>query len=113
VLPLLSSCSLSIKRQKPGDIWEQYLLVAETSIPPDFSMDSFIETGRDLDIAIIGEGFFRCFDHLTGEFYYSRHGHLNVNAHGNIVHASLTVGRTLEPAIFIPDDTEKILIHEN
>jgi flagellar basal-body rod protein FlgG len=78
------------------------------------------ETGRDLDVAIVGEGFFQCIDPLTNEMRYSRFGHFNVDANGQLVHWSEGHGcngsptfysRLLEPLIWIREDTEMIQIH--
>ena len=109
VLPLWSGCSLTTNRQEPDSFWEQYLPTDETSIPPD----SFTETNRDLDVAIIGEGFFQVFDFLTGECYYTRHGHFNINAHGELVTGSFPIARPLHPNILVPEDTVKIQIHDD
>jgi flagellar basal-body rod protein FlgG len=83
-----------------------------TSFPADWLTDSITETNRDLDVAIIGEGFFQCIDYNTGETLYSRQGNFSVNANGNLVLGSSWVGRQLEPAITIPVGTEKIQIDE-
>ena len=109
VLPLWSGCSLMPKRQEPDSFWEQYLPADETSIP----LDSFTETNRDLDVAIIGEGFFQVSDLLTGECYYSRHGHFNINSNGELVTGSFPIARPLEPSIVIPEDTVRIQIHDD
>jgi len=69
-----------------------------------FSLGQFQNTGRNLDIAIRGEGFLQ----LTmpnGDIRYTRDGSLQVNANGELV--SLT-GYTVEPAISIPTDAASI-----
>ena len=58
--------------------------VQVASISQDFSTGSLETTGRDLDIAISGEGFLRFAD-STGQVVYSRNGQLNVDADGYIV----------------------------
>ena len=84
-----------------------------TSIQSDFSLGSITETGRDLDIAITGDGFFRCTDPFTEEIFYSRAGNLSVNADGILVLGSSHTGRQLEPVITIPPGTEKIQIDDS
>jgi len=84
-----------------------------TSVQSDFSMGSITETGRDLDIAITGEGFFRCTDEFTGEFFYTRAGNFNVNSNGILTVGSSHYGRQVEPVITIPPDTQKIQIDDS
>ena len=125
-LPLVGGCTLN----GFNDVPQYYSLPAEwyskqESFPPDFPMGSFIETNRDLDIAIIGEGFFRCTDPLTGEFVYTRLGHFNINHEGCLVlfflkkgpnenpSISYSYGYPLEPSITVPIGTEKVLIHDD
>jgi flagellar basal-body rod protein FlgG len=57
-------------------------------------------TGRNLDIAITGEGFLQI-TLPNGEIRYTRDGSLQTNADGELV---TTTGYTLEPAITIPKD---------
>jgi len=88
--------------------------------PPDFPMDSITETDRDLDIAIIGEGFFQLTDRQTGDYFYTRLGRFSVDHEGRFafyvelprdnptIHYLFSY--TLEPAIVVPPDTQKILI---
>ena len=97
----------------------------QKDFPPDFPVDSFIETNRDLDIAIIGKGFFRCTDPLTDEFMYTRLGHFNINHEGCLVlfflkkcpnenpSISYSCGYLLEPRITVPPNTDKIQIDES
>jgi hypothetical protein len=85
ILPLGGGCALN----GLGKVPQYYDLPAEwyssqKDFPPDFPMDSFIETNRDLDIAIIGEGFFVCDDISTGELMYTRLGHFNFDPYGRL-----------------------------
>lgn len=57
-------------------------------------------TDRNLDIAIMGEGFLQV-TLPTGELRYTRDGALQTNADGNLV---TTTGYLIEPAITIPTD---------
>jgi flagellar basal-body rod protein FlgG len=63
-------------------------------------------TGRSLDVAIQGEGFFPVTIPNVG-VRYTRDGSLRVNATGNLVTSS---GYSLEPAITIPTDATSITI---
>jgi len=69
-----------------------------------FTLGEFQSTGRNMDIAIRGDGFFQ----LTmpnGDVRYTRDGSLQVNANGEVV--SMT-GYAIEPAITIPTDAASI-----
>ncbi len=57
-------------------------------------------TGRNLDIAIMGEGFLQV-TLPNGDIRYTRDGALQTNADGNLV---TTTGYPFEPAITIPTD---------
>ncbi len=71
----------------------------------DFTPGSPISTGRDLDVAIEGNGFFRVRTEaaLGGGFAYTRAGGFTLNRDGEIVLAS-DQGRKLEPGIIVPSD---------
>jgi flagellar basal-body rod protein FlgG len=84
-----------------------------TSIQADMSMGSITETGRDLDVAITGEGFFQCMDPFTGEIFYTRAGNFNVNANGMLTLGSSHIGRLVEPAFTIPDGVQKVQINDD
>src|SRR6185436_15774389 len=74
------------------------------SVQADFAQGAFEQTGRQLDWAIVGDGLFQVTD-PSGQILYTRAGNFGVNANGNIVMASASDGRLLEPAITIPQDT--------
>jgi len=84
-----------------------------TSIQSDFSMGSITETGRDLDVAIGGDGFFQCVDAFTGEIFYTRAGNFSVRQDGVLVLGSTYNARPVEPLITIPDGVEKVQIDDN
>ena len=63
-------------------------------------------TGRDLDIAIEGDGFLQVLM-PDGAIRYTRDGSLNTNADGQLVTAS---GYLLEPAITLPTGTRSVSI---
>lgn len=80
------------------------------SIQSDFRQGAGKNTGRQLDIMIKGRGFLQVIDQATGETYYTRSGNLDMNANGDLVVGSASVGRLLEPAINIPEDATNISI---
>jgi flagellar basal-body rod protein FlgG len=63
-------------------------------------------TGRDLDVAIEGDGFLQV-TNPGGGTRYTRDGSLRLNANGNLVTSS---GHLIEPAITIPANTRSISI---
>jgi len=69
-----------------------------------FSAGEFQNTGRNLDIAIRGEGFFQV-TLPNGDLRYTRDGALQINANGELV---TTTGYSIEPAISIPVDATSI-----
>ena len=84
-----------------------------TSVQSDFSMGSITETGRDLDVAITGAGFFQCTDPFTGEIFYTRAGNFSVNGDGILELGSAHNGRQVEPVITVPANTEKVQINDD
>ena len=82
-------------------------------LPPDFPRDSIVETNRDLDVAIIGEGFFQCHDWFTGEIFYTRAGHFNVNEYWELTLGNVFYSRKIEPLIWLPPNTERVQINDD
>lgn len=80
-----------------------------SSTQSDFDQGSFQTTGNQLDLAIEGDGFFRLQDPNGGNLY-TRAGNFNLNANGEIVVGSASVGRLLDPSITIPTDATDISI---
>jgi len=74
----------------------------------DFSTATILETGAKLDMAIIGDGFFQVQD--GNQILYTRAGNFTVNEQGEIVLASATRGRLLEPSLTVPQGTTDISI---
>jgi flagellar basal-body rod protein FlgG len=74
----------------------------------DMTQGSLLSTGGQLDLAIAGDGFFQVND--GNRFLYTRAGNFSINANGQIVVASADIGRPLEPAITIPQDTLQVTI---
>ncbi len=67
---------------------------------------SLLETGRELDNAVYGKGYFILLDD-EGEMVYSRDGSFLTNSNGNLVN---THGYLLAPDITIPDNVTKVNI---
>jgi hypothetical protein len=61
-------------------------------------------TGRSLDLAVFGRGYFVLMDPATGSYRYTRHGHLTLNANGDLVYVWLNDELPLEPQITLPPD---------
>ena len=80
-----------------------------SSIQTEFRQGAFQQTGRQLDLAIEGNGFFQVAD-PSGETVYTRAGNLSVNAEGSLVLGSANTGRLVEPSITIPPDATEISI---
>ncbi|MFO0944313.1 MAG: flagellar basal-body rod protein FlgG, partial [Pirellulales bacterium] len=80
------------------------------STTKDYRQGSMQQTGRELDIAIEGPGFFQVTDPQSGQFLYTRAGNLDKNADGMLVIGSAQTGRLLEPQISIPQDAVAIEI---
>lgn len=77
----------------------------------DFKAGPPLNTGRELDVAISGKGFFRVKvqDQIGDGFAYTRAGSFAVNTAGELVLAS-DQGRRLEPSIIIPEDAISLSI---
>ncbi|NQU19994.1 MAG: flagellar hook-basal body complex protein [Candidatus Nealsonbacteria bacterium] len=75
----------------------------------DFCQGAFEVTGSELDVAIVGQGFFQVSD-SSGDVLYTRAGTFSKNANGAMVMASASVGRLLEPPITIPVDATQLTI---
>lgn len=67
-------------------------------------------TGRDLDCAIQGEGFFQLTHPTTGEYRYTRDGSFSKDADGRIVN---TNGYELSPGFSVPTDAISIDIAQD
>lgn len=74
----------------------------------DFNNGNLIQTGGELDLAIVGDGFFQVQD--GSQILYTRSGTFTKNSEGQLVMASAERGRLLEPAITIPIDAVEISV---
>lgn len=80
-----------------------------SSIQTDFNQGSFQQTNNPYDIAIEGGGFFPVRD-PSGEIMYTRTGNFSLNANGQMVMGSASIGRLLDPEITIPADATGVVI---
>ena len=71
-----------------------------------FTTGSYETTGQELDVAIIGRGFFQI-ELTNGEVAYTRNGQFHRNSEGLIVNAD---GLPLVPQIALPEDATNISI---
>ncbi len=71
-----------------------------------FTTGNFETTGQDLDLAIIGKGFFQI-ELPTGDTAYTRNGQFSINSEGLVVNAD---GLPLIPQIQVPEDATSISI---
>ena len=74
-----------------------------------FTSGSFQNTGQELDMAIVGQGFFQI-ERPNGELVYTRNGQFHRNAEGMMVNAE---GLPLVPQIEIPENTVKVTVGTN
>ncbi len=74
-----------------------------------FSQGDVVATGTPLDVAIIGEGFFKILME-NGKEGFTRDGHFKISSEGSLV---TNDGYPLEPQIDIPEDTEGLIIGDN
>jgi flagellar basal-body rod protein FlgG len=81
-----------------------------SSVQTDFRQGSFEQTGRELDVAIEGRGFFQLTEPSTGQIIYSRAGTFSINSNGELVMGSASTGRLLQPPIVIPPDAQAIVV---
>jgi len=80
--------------------------VRPSSVAKVFSPGNLIQTGKPLDVAIEGEGFFQV-TLPDGTIAYSRDGSFKINQEGSVMTGD---GYLLEPAISIPTEYEQISI---
>lgn len=75
----------------------------------DFTQGPLEFTGRSLDAAISGVGFFSVTD-ADGNQFYTRAGNFTLNANGDMILPGSSEGLTLNPGINIPADASDISI---
>jgi flagellar basal-body rod protein FlgG len=100
--------------QNPAPVGTQVGLgVRVTSTQTDQRQGTLQDTGRELDIALVGRGYLPVLDPISQQTVYTRAGNLDINANGNLVVGSAQTGRLVEPAITIPNDATEIVISDN
>lgn len=80
------------------------------SMPKESRKLSIRETDRQLDVAIEGPGFLQFINPLTEQVNYTRVGNLDVDEDGYLVVGAVQAGRMLEPPIYVPNDSEALII---
>jgi flagellar basal-body rod protein FlgG len=83
--------------------------VRVAGVQTDFTQGTFCQTGRELDVAVQGDGFFQVMD-PAGDTLYTRAGDFSRNVNGQVVMGSANVGRLLQPPITVPEDTTDVVI---
>jgi flagellar basal-body rod protein FlgG len=73
-----------------------------------FNQGALQATGRVLDLAILGEGFFEVRT-ADGQIAYTRDGTLHVDADGSL---TIATGERIEPPITLPQDLDSLYIDE-
>ncbi|WP_339388669.1 flagellar basal-body rod protein FlgG [Vibrio caribbeanicus] len=71
-----------------------------------FTQGNTQNTSQDLDLAVMGKGFFQI-ENSDGQIMYTRNGQFQVNSEGLMVNSQ---GLPLEPQIQIPDDALSISV---
>lgn len=71
-----------------------------------FTQGTLVNTGRDFDLSIDGDGFFQIAD-TRGQILYTRDGSFHVDANGNLVNDQ---GNLLDPNIQIPIDALQVTV---
>jgi flagellar basal body rod protein FlgG len=79
----------------------------------DFRADVPHRTGRQLDLAIFGRGFFQLIDPATGEFRYTRDGHVLMNHNGDLLIGRPTDELLIRPQLTLPSDWTEVVITRN
>jgi flagellar basal-body rod protein FlgG len=67
-------------------------------------------TGRELDLAIVGRGYFKLLDPETNQLHYTRRGRFYLNAEGSLALGLRSDSPRLDPPIQIPPDYTKITV---
>ncbi|AEG15329.1 flagellar basal-body rod protein FlgG [Desulfofundulus kuznetsovii DSM 6115] len=83
--------------------------VRAAAISRDFRPGSLIRTGRPLDVAIQGKGFFRV-QLPGGEYAYTRNGRFTVSSDGRLITEQ---GYPLEPEIILPPEYQSVTLHSD
>ena len=79
----------------------------------DMQPGTIKKTGRPLDLAIEGNGFFSFTDGKTGEIVYTRSGSLETTPGGNLCLVSGNSVRLLDPQICLREETVSVFVNES
>ncbi|CAM3870184.1 Flagellar basal-body rod protein FlgG [Vibrio aerogenes CECT 7868] len=71
-----------------------------------FTQGNSQNTGQELDLAVMGKGFFQI-ENSDGEIMYSRNGQFHVNSEGIVVNSQ---GLPLQPQVQIPENIKSVSI---
>lgn len=71
-----------------------------------FESGNFEDTGQDLDLAIVGKGFFQI-EKANGDLAYTRNGQFSINSEGLMVNSE---GLPLVPGIQVPEEATSISV---
>jgi flagellar basal-body rod protein FlgG len=82
------------------------------SVQSEFRQGAMQQTGKPLDVAIEGNGFFEVND-VSGTIVYTRAGNFSINAAGQLVIGSAQTGRVLTAGITVPPDATNVSINSN
>jgi flagellar basal-body rod protein FlgG len=74
-----------------------------------FKQGEIVPTGNPLDLAIVGEGFFKV-KPGEGDVRYTRDGTFRMDATGTLVTSE---GYSLQPAVVVPPDATEVIISED
>lgn len=70
-------------------------------------------SGRELDLSIVGHGYFVVREFDTENVGYTRSGRMSVNSCGQLAIKSDSKDWILEPPIQLPNDWERVAIHQD
>jgi flagellar basal-body rod protein FlgG len=79
------------------------------SMTKDFRSGDLQQTGNQMDVAIVGRGFF-VVQTTDGREFYTRNGQFGTNANGELI---TQMGNIVSPGIDIPGDASQIRIDED
>lgn len=99
VCPATDESILGVERPVPIEFGSGVRLAATTRV---FTQGSLKETGRNMDVAIAGEGFFQI-ELPNGGTAYTRNGEFHINSKGEVV---TNGGLRVVPPITFPADTD-------
>jgi flagellar basal-body rod protein FlgG len=82
--------------------------VKTAGTPRVMTQGSMVQTGKDFDVAIRGEGFFKI-QMPDGTYTYTRDGSFEIDAQGRIVTSQ---GNVVQPGITVPQNASSVTINQ-